>query len=236
MKEYCLPFCPYRKKDTYCTENIRLFRSLPDEARKKLCTLAIHTQRERNEIVVHYGDPIDSILIITKGEVKTSVCDEEGREHVFDFLHAGLAIWHGLFLKDPRYTYDVTSVSNVSLCFIRRSDFMTVLHKNPDSAMYLIEMLSSELEEVNQKIVALSIKDPTARVARFLIFHDSRAHGQEIHMKLEDIANAISLRPETISRSIAVLARKKLIARTGQGRIRVIDSVGLAEISRDSKE
>lgn len=55
-------------------------------------------------------------------------------------------------------------------------------------------------------------------------------------MKLEDMANAISLRPETISRSIAVLARKKLIARTGQGRIRVIDSVGLAEISRDSKE
>ena len=91
-------------------------------------------------------------------------------------------------------------------------------------------------EEANQKIVVLSIKDPTARVARFLIFHDSRAHGQEIHMKLEDMANAISLRPETISRSIAVLARKKLIARTGQGRIRVIDSVGLAEISRDSKE
>lgn len=236
MQEHCLKNCPYINNGTYCTERIRLFRSLSDASREKLRQLAVHMRRKRHEIIVHNGDPINGILIITSGEVKTSFSDEDGHEHVFDFLHAGQAIWHGMFLKDPCYTYDVTAVSDVSLCFVHRNDFMSVLRDNPESAMYLIEMLSAELQEANEKNIVLSIKDPTARVARFLLFHDSRARGREIHMKLEDMANAISLRPETISRSIAVLARKKLIVRTGQGRIRVLDPVGLAEISRYSKD
>jgi CRP/FNR family transcriptional regulator len=236
MEEQCLKNCPYRNKDTYCTDSIRLFQHLPEDARQELRALAIHTSRKKKEIIARNGDLIDSVLIIRSGEVKTSVSDEAGREHVFDFLHGGQAIWHGIFLQNHRYTYDVTAVSDVSLCIIRRDDFMRVLRKNPDTAMYLIEMLSTELQDANEKNIVLSIKDPTARLASFLDFHDARARGEEIHMKLEDIANAISLRPETVSRSIASLTRKKLIVRTGRGRIRVIDPVGLAEISHDSEE
>lgn len=236
MEEHCLKNCPYRQKNAYCTDRIRLFSHLDEEARNELRRLAVHTVHHRKEIIVADGDPIADILIIREGEVKTSVSDENGHEHVFDFLHGGHAIWHGIFLEDPRYTYDVTAVSDVSLCIIHRDDFMRVLNKKPETAMYLIQMLSTELQQANEKIIVLSIKDPTARLARFLAFHDARSHGAEIHMKLEDIASAISLRPETVSRSITILSKKKLISRTGRGRIRVNDPVGLREISHYSDD
>lgn len=230
----CEPGCPFLKNGT-CTDTIRLFREFPEDARKSLREKAVHASCRRQEYIVHEGDDIHAVLILRHGEVKTSVTDENGTEHVYDLLHGGHAIWHGMFLREHRYTYDVIAVSDVELCMIYREDFMRVLHENEETAMYLIEMLSSELQEANEKIALLSIRSPKIRLARFLLFHEKRS-GEEIHMKLEDIANSICLRPETVSRNIVLLEKKNLIRRTGHGKIRILDRDGLKELDDGKAE
>ena len=78
----------------------------------------------------------------------------------------------------------------------------------------------------------LSIRDPRRRLAEYLLVRSRRCAGPEIHLKLDDIANSIGLRPETVSRHIARFDREGLVKRTGRGRLLVIDREGLADVAK----
>lgn len=213
--------CPYRGTCALCTESIRLFKELPKEEQIHLIENSIHTSHPRGTVLAHEGDAINEVLIIRSGRVKTCHIDISGDEHILDILHERQAIWHGMFLRDHTYQYDIVALSDVSLCRISRSDFMEVLRRSPETAMYLIEMLSTELQDANEKSFLLSIRSPEERIAAFLLFRDARAVGSIIEMKLDDIAASIGLRPETISRYLSRMEKEKLIRREGQGKLRV---------------
>ena len=224
MKDHCSAgSCPYRKDDTLCTSKIRLFRSLPVEAQEQLIAHSVPSTHPKGTILLQEGQQIDSILIIRKGRLKTCRLEANGEEHVLDILHDGQAIWHDMFLKDPVYHYSVVCLTDVSICEIRREEFLELLKQQPETAMSLIQMLSTELAEAKEKILLLSIRDPEVRLAGFLLDRDTRCIGPYISMRLDDIAASISLRPETVSRNITKLEKKGLIRRIGQGKIQVID-------------
>lgn len=224
MKNHCSAgSCPYRKDDTLCTSKIRLFRSLPVKAQEKLIAHSVPSTHPKGTILLQEGQQIDSILIIRKGRLKTCRLEANGEEHVLDILHDGQAIWHDMFLKDPVYHYSVVCLTDVSICEIRREEFLELLKQQPETAMSLIQMLSTELAEAKEKILLLSIRDPEVRLAGFLLDRDTRCIGPYISMRLDDIAASISLRPETVSRNITKLEKKGLIRRIGQGKIQVID-------------
>ena len=224
MKDHCSAgSCPYRKDDTLCTSKIRLFRSLPAEAQEQLIAHSVPSTHPKGTILLQEGQQIDSILIIRKGRLKTCRLEANGEEHVLDILHDGQAIWHDMFLKDPVYHYSVVCLTDVSICEIRREEFLELLKQQPETAMSLIQMLSTELAEAKEKILLLSIRDPEVRLAGFLLDRDTRCIGPYISMRLDDIAASISLRPETVSRNITKLEKKGLIRRIGQGKIQVID-------------
>ena len=178
MKDHCSAgSCPYRKDDTLCTSKIRLFRSLPVEAQEQLIAHSIPSAHPKGTILLQEGQQIDSILIIRKGRLKTCRLEANGEEHVLDILHDGQAIWHDMFLKDPVYHYSVVCLTDVSICEIRREEFLELLKQQPETAMSLIQMLSTELSEAKEKILLLSIRDPEVRLAGFLLDRDTRCIG-----------------------------------------------------------
>ena len=77
----------------------------------------------------------------------------------------------------------------------------------------------------------LSRRDPRRRLAEYLLTRDRSCTGPEIHLKLDDIASSVGLRPETVSRNIARFDREGLVRRMGRGRLLVLDREGLARVS-----
>jgi CRP-like cAMP-binding protein len=229
----CLPDCGFRRDGTTCVARIRMFQNLPEKSQEELLKHVIHTKHARGTAIVEEGDPIDSILIVRKGRIKTSRIDAEGEEHVLDVLHDGQAIWHGMFSEDPVYRYSVICLTDVDLCEIRRDEFEEVLAKRPEVAMSLISMLSTELNDAEEKAMLLGIRDPKKRLAGYLLFRDERCTGAEIHMKLDDIAASIGLRPETVSRNIKALEKDGFLKRTGQGRLLVTNRNALKKYSEE---
>lgn len=215
--------CPYRAKNEYCTHSIRLFQKLPEEDQAFLVENARHIQRPKGTILAEENSEINAILIIRSGRVKTRRIDTNGEEHILDVLHDGQAIWHGMFLEDHIYHYDVVALTDVSLCLIQREDFLSTLAVHPTTALYLIEMLSTELQDANEKAYLLSLHAMDDRVGQFLLFRDARCIGKEIELKLEDIAASISLRPETVSRVIAKFEKAGAVKRLGRGKLLVTD-------------
>lgn len=228
--------CPFIRDHTLCTSQIGIFSNLPRQAQQKLIAHAVLSTHPKDQILIQEGQPVDSILIIRKGRLKTRRIEANGNEHVLDILHDGQAIWHDMFLPNPVYHYSVVCLTDVEICEIRREEFLSLLKQQPETAMRLIQILSSELAETKEKTLLLSIRDPKVRLAGFLLDRDARCIGPEIHMRLDDIAASIGLRPETVSRNLSKLEKEGAIHRTGQGKICVIDRSALQKLLDDEDE
>lgn len=223
--------CAFSRSGSSCMDNIRLFAGLPPSAKRELLARARHTAHASGDIIVHEGDPIESIIVVRTGRIKTYRSTSDGEQHVLDVLHDGQALWHGLFLDKRTYGYSVSCLTPVRLCLIHRADVEQMLANHPDVAMGLIRMVCTELERAEERIMMLSIRDPRRRLAEYLLARDRSCTGPEIHLKLDDIASSVGLRPETVSRNIARFDREGLVRRTGRGRLLVLDREGLARVS-----
>lgn len=223
--------CAFSRAGSSCMDNIRLFAGLPPSAKRELLARARHTAHASGDIIVHEGDPIESIIVVRTGRIKTYRSTSDGEQHVLDVLHDGQALWHGLFLDNRTYGYSVSCLTPVRLCLIHRADVEQMLANHPDVAMGLIRMVCTELDRAEERIMMLSIRDPRRRLAEYLLVRDRSCTGPEIHLKLDDIASSVGLRPETVSRNIARFDREGLVRRMGRGRLLVLDREGLARVS-----
>ena len=222
--------CAFSRAGSSCMDNIRLFAGLPPSAKRELLARARHTTHASRDIIVHEGDPIESIIVVRTGRIKTYRSTSDGEQHVLDVLHDGQALWHGLFLDNRTYGYSVSCLTLVRLCLIHRADVEQMLANHPDVAMGL--MVCTELDRAEERIMMLSIRDPRRRLAEYLLTRDRSCTGPEIHLKLDDIASSVGLRPETVSRNIARFDREGLVRRMGRGRLLVLDREGLARVSK----
>ncbi len=227
--------CAFSRAGSSCMDNIRLFADLPVDAKRELLACSRHSTHTQGSIIVHEGDPIESIIVVRTGRIKTFRTSSDGEEYVLDVLHDGQALWHGMFLADHIYHYSVECLTRVNLCRIHRADFETLLANHPDVALGLIRMVTTELDDAEERIMMLSIRDPRQRLAEYLLIRDRRCAGPEIRLKLEDIAASVGLRAETVSRNIAQFAREGLIERPGRGRLLVVDHEALKDIARATK-
>ena len=130
--------CAYTDKRRFCISHIRLFERLPMALQGQLVARSVHSVHPRGSALVREGDPIDSVLIIQRGKVKIASTDASGEEHILDVLHDGQAIWHGIFLKDHIYHYDVICLEPVTLCEIPR-DALTEVLERPASNIYVVQ-------------------------------------------------------------------------------------------------
>ena len=208
---------------------VRLLSALPEEARERLVASARQDVLPRGAIVAHEGDPIRDLLVVGRGRVKTFHVNADGGEQVLDVLYRGQSIWHGLFLPDHSYHYSVGCLTDTTLLSIARRDVEDALLAHPEGALRLVGILGVELDDAEEKLMLLGIRDPRQRLTEYLLHRDARCHGGEIALKLEDIARSINLRPETVSRHLSALEREGLVVRLGRGRMRLVSRQALRD-------
>ena len=228
--------CPYEKEGTTCMDKIRLFRGLPEASREKLMEGVIHRSYAAGRVLIEEEEKVRYILVIRRGRVKICRSDAGGEEHILDILHDGQAIWHDLYFKEPVYHDSAVCLTDVDACLFSREEFMRIITGEPEMALGLIAMLSTELTEEKEKVMLLSIRDPDTRLAGFLLDRDEKCLNGHISMKLSDIAASISLRQETVSRSLSRLQKAGYLSRTGRGELKVIDRQGLLDFFRRAEQ
>lgn len=225
--------CEFCAEGGSCLDGIRMFQDLPAEAKRELLSHVTQSSYPQGSVLVHRGDPIEAILIVRTGRIKTFRIDQDGEEYVLDVLHDGQAIWHGMFAEEASvYHYSVACLTPVTLCRIDRSDFEDLLASHPDLALRMIRLLGAELDEAEEKIAIISIRDPRRRLAEYLLYRDHRCMGAEIHLRLNDIANSVGLRPETVSRTLSAFERDGMIRRLGRGRLELLDRAALRDVTK----
>lgn len=207
--------------DEICIKNIAFLNGMPEQNQAELIKNATHKTLNKGDYIFREGEAVDSITIINHGHVKLNTYDAEGREKIIGIFADSDTIWEGIFAADSTYPYSAVCLTKTHICRIFRKDVEAAV-SNPTVAMSVLDMLSSKLHDANERNMILSITDPMAKIAAFLLYRAKRSAEPVITLRLDDIAASVGLRPETVSRYIRKMINLGYIDKVGQSGIRII--------------
>ncbi|UXH77518.1 Crp/Fnr family transcriptional regulator [Roseateles amylovorans] len=106
------------------------------------------------------------------------------------------------------------------------------LRRQPEVLEALMRALGGQMREVQDALHDLSTKDALGRVAAWLMRRAGPHARLEIGERKRDVASQLAISPETFSRILRQLARRRLVSVDGY-EVALLDRIGLMRLARD---
>lgn len=111
-----------------------------------------------------------------------------------------------------------------------KAQFAEELHKNPHLARSLNRYLYGWVVQLSQNTVCNRFHEVEARLARWLLMTQDRAHSDDFNLTHEFLANMLGVRRSAVTIAAGGLRRRRLIQYV-RGEIRILDREGLESVS-----
>ncbi|MEP1198961.1 transcriptional regulator FnrL [Tateyamaria sp.] len=177
------------------------------------------------------GDALDVVASVVEGTATLERVIEDGRTQM-----VGLLLPSDFIGRPGRETlqYDVTAVSDVTLCCFQRKPFETLLMEIPAVQQRLLEMALDELDAARDWMLLLGRKTAREKIASLLMLIAKRTMNQdgkvmgdvsriELPISRETMANFLGLTIETVSRQFTGLRKDGVIDLDGNRIVRIPD-------------
>jgi CRP/FNR family transcriptional regulator len=186
---------------------------------------------EAGQAIAWAGDEMGFVGSVVKGVATISQTLSDGRKQM-----VGLLLPSDFLGRPGRLTtpYDVTAVSEVTLCCFRRKPFEQLLVSTPAVAERLLDMSLDELDAAREWMLILGRKTAREKIASLLTIVARREatvalqaiKGRiciDLPLTREAMADYLGLTLETVSRQISALKNERIIELDGKRRIVVPD-------------
>ncbi len=199
---------------------------------------------EAGQSISWAGDEMPFVASVVKGVASISQTLEDGRTQMVGLLLPSD------FIGRPgrgKSVYDVTAVSDVTLCCFRRKPFEQMILSTPHVAERLLDMTLDELDAAREWMLILGRKTAREKIASLLAiiarrestFGMTKLTGKitiDLPLTREAMADYLGLTLETVSRQISALKRESIIELDGKRRIRVDDFQALLQETGDDMD
>ena len=173
-------------------------------------------------IIFNYGDPVEGIYFINKGNVKVLSQPNKDEERIIRLANDGMILGHRGIHADTYYIRAVAQ-TDVKVSFLPINVFRSAMTANHKLASYIINFLSDELKDAEDRLKTLMITDPKIRIAKLLIklldsFGQSKDQKGKLAFQLSrhDISNMAGTTYETVIRTLNGFEKSKWIAFEGK--------------------
>jgi CRP/FNR family transcriptional regulator len=209
-----------------------------------LDTIKYYRSYEAGQPIVWSGDTMDFVASVVTGIASLTQTMEDGRTQM-----VGLLLPSDFLGRPGRDTapYDVTAISNLTLCCFRRKPFEKMLASTPHISQRLLEMTLDELDSAREWMLVLGRKTAREKIASLLVIiarRDFRLHLNnankpkkfELPLTREAMANYLGLTLETVSRQISALRKSGVITLEGSRTVCVPDFDRLVDETGDDAD
>jgi CRP/FNR family transcriptional regulator len=151
-------------------------------------------------------------------------------------LGPGEVIGESGFLTGRRPENDAVAVENTRMCVFDHGRLAGLVRAYPDIALAMLRAVAARLASTERMLAAMTSADVAARVAAYLLDCEMVAgDGGRVRVRLpalkKDIASFLGTTPETLSRTLAALARENLIVLLGHAEVEILDMPRLESLS-----
>lgn len=186
------------------------------------------------------GDTLTHFSSVVFGIASLSRTLEDGRTQM-----VGLLLPSDFIGRPGRETvdFDVTAVTDVTLCRFERVTFQKLVTDFPHLSQRAMEMALDELNAAREWMVLLGRKTAREKIATFIEMIVRRdavpAHGPKDHilpLTREEIANFLGLTLETVSRQLSAMKKDGIITFADRRSFSIQDLAGLHAASGDDED
>ena len=188
---------------------------------------------DRGESLFRAGERFDQLFVIRSGTIRTTQPGGDGEEQVVGFHLPGELV--GLeAISDDTHHCDAVALERTSVCSVPFEQLEQVAAQLPSLQRQFHRLISRELVQDQQHLMALGRRTARQRLALFLHSLSERLAGAgydgtelRLTMSRDDIANYLGLALETVSRLLTRLGEEGVIE-VERRRVRIRDHHRLA--------
>ena len=210
----------------------QLFSGLPAEDVEAIAVFAVLRNLERGEYLFRQGEPVAGFYVVQRGAINVHRVSPAGKEQVIHVFRMGESFAEAALTTAEGYPADARAAEPSTVLLIPRGPILALLGRRPDLALRMLGSMSQHLRVVVSLLDDLTLKDVETRLVHWL---SERAAGRAGAVRLPGtkrmLAAELGTSSETLSRTLANLRDRKIIAVAGQT-ITIRDADALAGILR----
>ena len=193
----------------------------------------------KGSVLFAEGHAARGVHVLCSGRAKLSLISAEGRALIVRIARPGDLLGFHATLAEHSYEATAETLAPCSVDFISRKDLLALLDRQKSFGLALAIAISKEFAEFveHARVLLLSVS-ASEKLARLLLrlgdeFGESTTTGIRMQTLLthEEIAQLIGASRETVTRSLNVLKRRRVI-RAKNGDLLIRDRAALAAIAQ----
>jgi CRP/FNR family transcriptional regulator, cyclic AMP receptor protein len=147
-----------------------LLADVPPEDVRQLLLIARRRTFSRNEVVVHRGDPADSLHLIVSGRFGVRITTPLGDTALIAVRGRGDAFGElALVSPEAKRIATVSALEPGETRSVYRDDFVRLQHKYPGVNAVLVHLLAQEVRRLSERLTEAYYVDADTRVRRRLV-------------------------------------------------------------------
>lgn len=190
--------------------NTPLFRGLRDPSLNELADICIPRTLKKKEILFMEGDPGRAIYICLKGAVQLFKGNPDGKEIIIKIISSGELFGEVILFEKNTYPVTAMAIKESQLLMVSRHQFNCLLERE-DFRTDFIRALMQKQRYLTEQIRYLSCSSIRDRFRLYLANQYGMREEIYIPYSKKDVAQAIGITPETLSRMLSRLKADRLL-------------------------
>ncbi len=191
-------------------------------------------QLPENSVLFEQGSPLTDIYLLMSGGIKLQRLAPNGDEKVIEIIRPGQTFAEAaLFSGGSCYPVSAISITPSMVVAIHAETYLKLLTGSNDLCLTLLAKLSQKLHWMVNEVDRLTLHNATFRLVDYLLSHIPENSNDRTDVSLvapkHVIASRLSIKPETLSRTLKSLAKQNLINLDGS-KIELIDINSLRQL------
>lgn len=215
---------------------ISVFNKLEDSEAELIDTEKNCGIFKRGSVIFEEGKQPNGLYCIHHGKVKLYRSGKDGKEQIVRFSKNGGILGYRALISGESYTASAEALDLSSICFIPKATLFSILKKNNDFSLKMMQMLCQDLSSAEKRMVNIaqkSVREGLAETLLILIetFETTEDDFLDVKLSREDLANMIGTATESVIRALAGLKKDGIVELSGR-KIKIINKQALMRESQ----
>ena len=222
-------------------QDFYLFSGVADADLEALAHLAVSKVFARQATIFWEGREAQGFYLLSRGYVKLVKSSPDGKEYIIRLVGPGETFAEAAVFSDASYPATAMALEDCQTLFFPKAPFLRQLAASPTLARNMLATLSRLMLHLTRQLEDLSLKEVSARLARYLLERCQEAHGRiekglafELPTTKAHLAAYLGTIGETLSRTLSRLKSQGVIE-VEKGRITIADPAVLRKIAAGEK-
>ena len=183
---------------------VPLFAGLDDRQIERVRSILRVVEVNRRDVLFREGEPVEGIYVLLEGRIKLYRLAPDGREHILHVVRPGQTFAEAAVFMPGGYPAYAEALQRSRAVLLPKRKLLALLREEPDISLAIIVSLSRYLKQFADRIEDLSLKDVSARLARWFL-QTAQEKGRDfwdLDITKAELASQLGTVGETLSRTL----------------------------------